>query len=197
MRLEIHAELTRRAFVLALAFPVARRAAVAEDAYKTQPFDDRPCVRRTPLGACAEQGAAPPSEAAAPPEPAATRLAVPQEEAESELVRTLRQRTADNAAANARDVQLRTLSNGIGAQFGPFSSKAPVLRADGEFDVISVSTLEALKGRDLVVKRRGLDAYADGFDPARTDEVLRRGSGSWLPVPELPKVEMPSLPKLF
>ena len=63
MRLEIvNADLTRRAFVLALAFPVARRAAVAEDAYKNQPFDDRPCVRRTALGACAEQGAAPPGE---------------------------------------------------------------------------------------------------------------------------------------
>ena len=196
MRLEIvNADLTRRAFVLALAFPVARRAAVAEDAYKNQPFDDRPCVRRTALGACAEQGAAPPGEeqqAAAPAPPA--RVVMPQEEAESELVRTLRKRTAENAAANAREVQLRTLTNGMGAQFGPFSSDAPILKPNGDFDVVSVSTLEALKGRGVIVKRRGLDAYADGFDPATTDELLRLGAseGSRLPVPALP-----SLPKLF
>jgi len=138
----------------------------AEDAYAPQRFDDTfICVKRTPLGACAEQGkstgkAAPPAVLA--PTPVAT--AAPEE---SELIRGLLARSAENAEANEREVREKTLKNGLGGQFGPFSKDAPVMKPDGSFEIIRISALERYKDKKWIIKgENGLDGWVTGFDAA-------------------------------
>ena len=138
----------------------------AEDAYATQTFQETVCTRRTPLGACAEQGVRQVkngAESAAP-------TSVP-ENYDSDLIRTLRERTAANADANAQQVKEITTRNGLGGTFGPFSNEASVMRQDGSFEVISVGRLERLKDAKKVVQNKnGLDTFIEGFDPAAPEK---------------------------
>lgn len=143
-------------------------------ALKPQPqrFDDTfVCAKRTPLGACAEQvktvkPAAPaplaPSGAVLAPTPVAT--AVPEE---SELIRGLLARSKENAEANAREVREKTLKNGLGGQFGPFSKDAPVMKPDGSFEIVRISALDRYKDKKWIVTgSNGLDEWVPGFDKA-------------------------------
>ena len=154
----------------------------AEDAYQMQTFDSRPCAKRSPLGSCLELGSAgAPAAGVAMEQP---RVAQPLEsEPESDLIRQLKARSAENAEANALAVKQRTLANGLGGAFGPFSSDAPVFKADGDMEVISIAKLEQFKDKGYVVKNvNGLDAYAPGFDPvayakAEAERAAKRGGG--------------------
>lgn len=139
-----------------------------EDAYATQVFDANVCTKRTPLGACSEQGAM--VDKVKPEEAKATApggaLMAPEDYESSELIRRLRQKTADNAEANAREVKEKTLKNGLAGTFGPFSSEAPIMRPDGEFDIVSLERFDRLKDAGkLTVSKTGLDTYIEGFDP--------------------------------
>ena len=88
------------------------------------------------------------------------------EDYDSELIRRLRQKTADNAEVNAREVKEKTLRNGLAGTFGPFSSEAPIMRPDGEFDIVSLERFDRLKDAGkLTVSKTGLDTYIEGFDP--------------------------------
>lgn len=101
--------------VLALCgFPLAACAAGqsqrgAEDPYETVLFSTGSCSSRTPLGACRSEGggaSAAPVEASASPK----LLTVPVEEETSELILSLRRKSAENAEKNARLVKETTLS---------------------------------------------------------------------------------------
>ena len=135
-----------------------------------QSFDNRPCARRTPLGACAEQGV--PADSAAGvapgtrPEEAKPRLLAMPEEEESDLVRTLKQRSLENKEKNDREVLEKTLKAGMGGSFGPFANVAPVMRADGSFETVPLAKLDRLRDKGYVVtSATGLDTYAKGYDP--------------------------------
>jgi len=150
----------------------------AEDAYKTQSFDNSiTCTKRTLLGACQEVGAATagPSGDASPMQlsqraPGSVR-SLPVDPAgdittDSEIVRKLLQRTADNAEANAREVKEKTIKANEGATFGPFAKDAPIMRADGNFDVVPLAKYDRLKNKGVLTKTKtGLDTYVAGFDP--------------------------------
>ena len=47
--------------------------------------------------------------------------------ADSEVVKRLLQRTADNAEKNAREVKEKTIKSNMGATYGPFAKNAPVM----------------------------------------------------------------------
>jgi hypothetical protein len=72
-------------------------------------FDQKPCTERTLLGACKEQGGVAGSAAVSVPVQAPRVLQV-QPEPDSPLIATLKQRSADNAEKNAREVKEITLS---------------------------------------------------------------------------------------
>ena len=96
------------------------------------------------------------------PTPVAT--AAPEE---SELIRGLLARSAENAEANEREVREKTLKNGLGGQFGPFSKDAPVMKPDGSFEIIRISALERYKDKKWIIKgENGLDGWVTGFDAA-------------------------------
>lgn len=151
----------------------AARAAIrgAEDAYATQRFEQSAvCTRRTPLGACATTGlqSVPVDPAAQPgvqrevPPPV---FVAPAKEPESELVRALLAKTEANKEKNAREVQLTTIKNGLGGQFGPFSKEAPVMKADGNFDIIPLYKYDRFKDqKKIVLGKSGLDMWAPGWD---------------------------------
>ena len=139
----------------------------AENAYQTQTFGTEVCVKRTAMGACAEtarEGAT----GEAPTKPEATRVKVLQieEEPQSELVKSLLKKTADNAEANAREVKEKTIKANQPGQFGPFANTAPIMREDGSFDVVSLGKFQRLKDRGKITQTAtGLDTYVKGFDP--------------------------------
>lgn len=176
--LEVPHALTRRSLLGAAAVAAGgcgRAASAAqrgaEDAYAMQPFGETVCVRRTALGACAEQG----TRAAAPVAEPAAPTSVP-ENYESELIARLREKTAANAEANALQVRELTLRNGMAGTFGPFSSEVSVMRRDGSFDVISVARFDRLKdAKKIVTNKNGLATFVEGFDP----EAPEKKSGGW------------------
>jgi hypothetical protein len=84
------------------------------------------CVKRNPLGACQDFAAAP-SEAAAAPMQLSQRPAAADPASDSEVVKRLLQRTADNAEKNAREVKEKTIKSNLGATYGPFAKNAPVM----------------------------------------------------------------------
>lgn len=139
-----------------------------------QRFDDTfVCAKRTPLGACAEQVKAVKPAAPAPRAPVLEQTpeatAVPLAE-ESELIRGLLARSRENADANAREVREKTLKNSLSGQFGPFSKDAPVMKPDGAFEIVRISTLERYKDNKWVVtKSNGLNEWAPGFDKAAAE----------------------------
>ena len=97
--------------------------------WQTQRFEELVCVKRTPLGACAQ------FENGVDPKAAAVQVAPRQlqiePEPESDLIRLLKARTEANAAANAREVQEKTIKNSLPGTYGPFSKEAPVMKTDG------------------------------------------------------------------
>ena len=129
------------------------------------------CIRRTPLGACAEYGSE--SKAAAAPAPVVrvqSAPAAPAEE-ESELVKGLLARSAANKEANERLVKEKTLKNGLSGTFGPFAKDAPVMKADGTFEIIRIAKLEKWKDSGkIIVSKNGLDTWAPGFENAAAVE---------------------------
>lgn len=123
-------------------------------------FDARPCVRRTALGACAEQGTGTALAPAAPAGPANGGLRIIDATAsrsaggdadESDYIRMLRKRSEENAEQNAAFVREKTLANGMGGAFGPFSKSAAVMRADGSIMILPVGKYERLKDRGFIV----------------------------------------------
>ena len=148
------------AAVTQLSMPALAAQRGAEPAYQNQAFSDEVCTRRTPLGACAESR--PEREAAAAP----LNILQPTPEPESDLVRSLLQKTADNADANAQLVKEKTIKAGQAGQFGPFANEAPIMREDGSFDTVSLKRYDKLKDRGKLTKTAtGLDRYVKGFDP--------------------------------
>ena len=149
--------------------------------WQPQRFDDTfICVKRTPLGACAEQGKSAgkaPAPAVLAPAPVAAAASE-----ESELIRGLLARSAENAEANAREVREKTLKNGLGGQFGPFSKDAPVMKPDGSFEIIRISALERYKDKKWIVKgENGLDGWVQGFDTATAvAEEAKKGKSKFL-----------------
>ena len=143
-----------------LAADAAQRG--AENAYQTQTFGSEVCVRRTPLGACAETA---PGQREAPAQ-APLKVLKMEPEPESELVKRLLQKSEVNKEANERLVLEKTIKAGQAGQFGPFSNEAPIMRQDGTFDVVSVRRFDKLKDRGKLTKTAtGLDQYVAGFDP--------------------------------
>lgn len=192
------AVLTRRALVFGLAAWQAQQAQLpahaekggfirgAEDAYATQRFEEGVCQRRTALGACAEQSKSTggqrgitspfPDVAAAP-----KQLTAP-EEPESELIKNLLARSEANKEKNAREVQEKTIKNGMDGQFGPFAKNAPVMKADGSFDIIPLAKYDKYKDKKkIVVSKTGLDTWVEGFDyAAAEEEAARKKAGKFL-----------------
>ena len=87
-------------------------------------------MKRNPLGAC--QDVAPISTAAASgaapaPTQLSQRAAAVDPAADSEVMKRLLQRTADNAEKNAREVKEKTIKSNMGATYGPFAKAAPVM----------------------------------------------------------------------
>ena len=75
-------------------------------------------------------------------------------------------RTAENREANEREVREKTVKANLPGVFGPFSSEASIMRADGSFDVVSLRRYDKLKDRGKITQTKtGLDAYVAGFDP--------------------------------
>ena len=143
--------------------PLAAHAAQrgAEPAYQNQAFGDEVCVRRTPLGACAETAKGGRAAGDAP-----LKVLQIEAEPESELVKRLLQKTEENKDSNARLVLEKTIKAGQSGQYGPFASEAPIMRQDGTFDVVSIRRFEKLKDRGKLTKSAtGLDQYVKGFDP--------------------------------
>jgi hypothetical protein len=70
---------------------------------------------------------------------------------ESDYIRMLRKRSEQNAEANAALVREKTLANGMGGAFGPFSKSAAVMRADGSIMILPVGKYERLKDRGFIV----------------------------------------------
>ena len=140
----------------------------AENAYKTQAFEDEVCTQRTPLGACKDTAKAKSGDAGAQRYEVLTESRVPGfvAEEQSDLVTNLLQKSADNKDANDRLVLEKTIKAGQPGQYGPFASKAPVMRQDGSFDVVSLRRFDQLKDRGKLTKSAsGLDVYVKGFDP--------------------------------
>lgn len=137
----------------------------AEPAYQNQAFDDgEVCVRRTPLGACAETARGRDLPKPASPPPMKVLQVAP--EAESELVRSLLKKTADNAESNAQLVKEKTIKAGQPGVYGPFAKEAPIMRRDGNFDSVPLAKYDRLKDRGKLTKTAtGLDVYVEGFDP--------------------------------
>ena len=132
----------------------------AEPAYQNQAFTDEVCVKRTPLGACAETAKEKTTAAA----PLKVLQATP--EPESELVKQLLRKTAENADANAELVKQKTIKAAQPGTFGPFAKDAPIMRADGTFDIVPLAKYDRLKDRGKITKTKtGLDTYVKGFDP--------------------------------
>lgn len=167
---------SRRALLVSLAawqaqdHSQAARAAIrgAEDAYATQRFEQSAvCTRRTPLGACATTGQeSVPVERAQPVvQRAAPTVVAPPKEPESELIRALLAKTEANAEKNAREVQEKTIKNGLAGTFGPFAKEAPVMKADGSFDIIPLYKYDKFKDqKKIVLSKNGLDMWAPGWD---------------------------------
>ena len=148
--------------------PAAARAAQkgAEDPYATQPFEQNGvCLRRTPLGACADYEAGGGGGAAQKPNRIMT--APPEVGMDSEVVQRLLQRTADNKEANDRLVLEKTIKAGLGGTYGPFAKEAPVMRTDGSFTAIPLARYDRLKNQNKikVSTKTGLDYFVPGFDP--------------------------------
>ena len=152
----------------------------AEDAYKTQPFGNEVCLRRTPLGACAEVGA--PQRAA---DVQLNQLKVEDREGvsfdglpETDYVRMLKQRTEDNAEANAREVLEKTVKSAMPGTYGPFAKVTPVMRPDGTFDDVKLATFDQLKDNGFItVTKTGLNAYSEKYDLKRPleEQLPRKG----------------------
>ena len=149
------------------AFPALAAQRGAEPAYQNQAFDDNlVCVRRTPLGACAETAPGGRDQAAASSGGKALKVLQAEPEAESELVRLLLQKTADNEQKNAQLVKEKTIKAAQAGTFGPFAKDAPIMREDGSFDIVPLAKYDRLKDRGKITKTAtGLDAYVKGFDP--------------------------------
>ena len=143
----------------------------AEPAYKVQSFDDSAvCTRRTPLGACADTApmGSPEAEKVLNRDTGAVPMRVLQAEpeAESDLVKSLLKKSAENAEANAQLVKEKTIRANQYGQFGPFSSETQIMRQDGSFDIVSIKRFDKLKDRGKLTKTKtGLDIYVKGFDP--------------------------------
>jgi len=126
-----------------------------------QVFDSQVCVKRSPLGACAEFAAPDRSKGTAP-----LRQLQAEPEEQSELIQSLRRRSAENADKNAQEVREKTLAAGMSGTFGPFAKDAPVMRADGSFDIVPLARYDRLKDQKKIVQNKnGLDVYVVGFDP--------------------------------
>ena len=139
---------------------------------KVQSFDDTEvCIRRTPLGACAETAPKGSPEAqrqaaARAPSNAPVRVLKVEEEPESDLVKMLKAKSEANADANAQLIKEKTIKAGQAGVFGPFSSETQIMRQDGEFDIVSIKKFQKLKDRGFLTKTKtGLDIYVEGFDP--------------------------------
>merc|ERR1712129_390472 len=64
-------------------------------------------------------------------------------------------------------VREKTLKNGLGGQFGPFSKDAPVMKPDGSFEIVRISALERYKDKKWIITgSNGLDEWVPGFDKA-------------------------------
>lgn len=140
----------------------------AEDPYATQYFDQSSvCSERTLLGACKQvEKAAKPAGALNPSAVSTPSSAAMVETEESELVKRLLAKTAQNAEQNARLVKEKTVAAGISGTYGPFASTAPVMRVDGSFDAIPLARFDRLKDKGKIVRTTtGLDAYVSNFDP--------------------------------
>ena len=85
---------------------------------------------------------------------------------DSEIMKKLLQRTADNAEANTRLVKEKSIKADEGATFGPFAKNAPIMRQDGSFDVVPLARYDRLKDKGKLTKTKtDLDMYIPGFDP--------------------------------
>lgn len=136
----------------------------AEDPFATQLFDQGSvCADRTLLGACkANQAAVKSKPTAAVP---LKTLSLPPEP-ESDLVKKLLEKSAQNADANAQLVKEKTVAAGLSGSYGPFANTIPVMRTDGSFQDISFPRFDRLKDKGKIYKTKtGLDAYVEGFDP--------------------------------
>ena len=142
-------------------------------------FDSRPCVRRTALGACAEQGGSAGTSTTAPGSRRVVESSPAKEiEPESDLIRELRQRSAANAAINEELVREKTRANGLPGGFGPFSSSTAVMGNDGSMVVLKRGRYENLKDKGKIYKSAsGLEKFVDGFDPAAPEPARQKFLG--------------------
>ncbi|KAL1527111.1 hypothetical protein AB1Y20_015793 [Prymnesium parvum] len=142
----------------------------AEDPYETVLFGTGSCTSRTPLGACRREDAAPSQPAGAVSGPPRL-LPPPAEEEKSALISSLLEKSAANAEKNARLVKETTLKNALGGTFGPFAKDAPIMKADGTFDIVPLARYDRLKDAGKITQSvGGLDMYVSGFDPSTFQE---------------------------
>ena len=148
------------------ALPASAAQKGAEDAYATQAFDQTAiCQRRTMLGACAEVSKEKRTATTSALLPQRV-LQAPATEPDSELVRTLLKRTAENRETNDRLVLEKTIANGMAGTYGPLANTAPIMRKDGSFEVVPLRRYDELKDKGNIYKTAtGLDAYVATFDP--------------------------------
>lgn len=137
----------------------------AENPYANQLFDDVACTKRSLLGSCQDFGA-PSTPGAQPPVAFKQLQQQPDPAMDSAIVQSLLKKTADNAEKNAQLVKEKTIKADQGATFGPFAKDAPIMRADGSFDVVPLAKYDRLKDRGKITQTAtGLDKYVAGFDP--------------------------------
>ena len=135
-------------------------------------------MRRTPLGACAEQGRRPATEGsagalkllAAPTGPDIEPDGLPS----SDYINQLRQRTRENKEKNDREVLEKTVKASLPGGYGPLATAAPVMLADGSFEDVPLALYNRLKdGGKIVKSRTGLDTFVEGFDSKQAAEQQR------------------------
>mmetsp|Transcript_16722 Transcript_16722/g.19858 ORF Transcript_16722/g.19858 Transcript_16722/m.19858 type:complete len:336 (+) Transcript_16722:132-1139(+) len=82
------------------------------------------------------------------------------------LIAQLKEKSAENKAKNDGIVRQKTLANNLGANFGPFSSKVPILNADG----VDYTLLDAPQAMRL--KNAGYIGKDKKFITQPTQEVM-------------------------
>lgn len=141
--------------VAALALPLAALADPPLERFK----EGEVCVERNLNGSCKKFGT---SETSAQEMSTVAKNTAISEEPESELMTTLKRRTAENKARNDEEVATKTFANGQAGEFGIFSRYVPVKHMDtGRFELILVSELDQMKKAGLVVNRGGTEYFTD------------------------------------
>jgi hypothetical protein len=126
---------------------------------------DRLCLKRGLMGKCdvfASTAVSAPSST-----PAAARSAAAPEEPESDLIRQLKKKTAENRLRNESEVQRKMFEASQAGEFGPFSRFTLARRPDnGKYELVQVRDVSRLKSQGVLLEDdRGALSFAPGKEP--------------------------------